>query len=569
MSALAALAVLAIAPSLGAGIAEDLYGHRLLFDAAGRPVVAIGMMQGAARVVVQSPQGLVVTVVTAGGGGGRGEPEETRVEVAAGAPLVIERVVGAPGRVRELLVIETLEADDRSRKRDVVAHWKGQGVHASLLEVGGVYGVKGTVVDNRASLVTAPATQRALLDKLGARPVSLEWLDGLPSGTLRVCQESGGATGCAAPAAGASARISAKNGGALTVRDVEHGIGYADHGFADRVLRGELVVLFDKRGQLAVVNLVDEDAVVAGVLPSEMFATAPMEALKAQAVTARGELFSKIGRRHFADPHLVCSEQHCQVYKGMSAEHPRATSAAQDTRGELAFVDSRVIPSVYSACCGGHTEAADAVWDQPPHTALAGRVDAPFADPASRPWLAPGVEGSALFAGQNHGAAPIDLRRDDAVRSLLALPREGAFCGRSTFNQKGDAWRWERRFSRVELDAAFADLGVGEVKRIAVEDRGPGGRLRALLIEGSRRTARVLRELPVRKKLGNLRSGLFVIDEERDAQGALTGVVLRGAGFGHGSGMCQQGAIGMAEAGHDYRAILRHYYAGCEVKRVF
>ena len=105
--------------------------------------------------------------------------------------------------------------------------------------------------------------------------------------------------------------------------------------------------------------------------------------------------------------------------------------------------------------------------------------------------------------------------------------------------------------------------------RVFVEDRGPGGRLRALVVEGSKKTARVLRELPVRKKLGNLRSGLFVIDEERDAKGALVAVTLKGAGFGHGSGMCQQGAIGMAEAGHDYRAILQHYYAGSEVKRVF
>jgi SpoIID/LytB domain protein len=79
----------------------------------------------------------------------------------------------------------------------------------------------------------------------------------------------------------------------------------------------------------------------------------------------------------------------------------------------------------------------------------------------------------------------------------------------------------------------------------------------------------VLRELPVRKRLKNLRSGLFVVDEERDEQGRLVAVVLRGAGFGHGAGMCQQGAIGMAEAGAGYADILRHYYAGAEVKKVF
>jgi stage II sporulation protein D len=215
------------------------------------------------------------------------------------------------------------------------------------------------------------------------------------------------------------------------------------------------------------------------------------------------------------------------------------------------------------------TEAADVVWDRPPHSTLAGRADAPFADPSSRPWLEPTLESSAVFVGAPKTEVPLDLRTDDAVRTLLAVPRDATFCGRSSFNQKGDVYRWERRFSRVDLDNIFADLGVGEVTKLVVEERGPGGRLRALRVEGKKGSGRVLRELPVRKKLGNLRSGLFVIEEDREPTGRLVAVTLKGAGFGHGSGMCQQGAIGMAEAGHDYKQILRHYYAGAEVRRVF
>lgn len=556
---IAALVLVALAAP--AGIVEDLYSHRLLFDGKGQPVVPVGMMQGQSRVTLEAEGGLVVVVPDAKGG-------EARFEVPPRTPLVVEKgePTGKAAGVEELWVLETLEAEDRGRKRDVAQAWRARGVSVEILDVGGVYGVKGTVVDNRAALVVTPAGDRALfekLERLGARPASIERLRHLPTGEVRV-----------GAARGAAARVTGADGGPILVRAVEHSIGYAEHGFADRSLRGEVVVVPDKKGSLAVVNLVDEDALVAGVLPSEMFATAPLEALKAQAVTARGELFAKIGRRHFADPHLVCSEQHCQVYKGVSAEHPHATRAAEETRGELAFVDGRLVDSVYSACCGGHTEAADVVWDRPPQSALAGRADAPFADPSSRPWLRAEVEGSAFAARAAHAApgaaaVPLDLRSDDAVRGFLALPRESAFCGRSSFNQKGDAWRWQRRFSRAELDAAFADLGVGEVRSLRVEERGPGGRLRALVVEGARKTARVLRELPVRRRLGNLRSGLFVVDEERDAGGRLVGVTLVGAGFGHGAGMCQQGAIGMAEAGFDYRQILRHYYAGAEVRRVF
>ena len=161
------------------------------------------------------------------------------------------------------------------------------------------------------------------------------------------------------------------------------------------------------------------------------------------------------------------------------------------------------------------------------------------------------------------------LSTEADVRTFLEQPREIAWCGRSSLNQKGSAWRWEKRFDKAQLDQAFADLGVGDVVRISIEERGPGGRLRALQVEGLKGKAQVLRELPVRKRLGNLRSGLFVIDEERDEGGGLVAVTLKGAGFGHGSGMCQQGAIGMAEAGATYKDILRHYYNGAVVKRVF
>ena len=163
---------------------------------------------------------------------------------------------------------------------------------------------------------------------------------------------------------------------------------------------------------------------------------------------------------------------------------------------------------------------------------------------------------------------PLDLRREPDVKRFLDQDRALTFCGRSSFNQKGDHYRWTKRFTLEDLNARFSDLGVGTIKRLRVEGRGPGGRLRTLVVEGTGGSARVDRELPVRRRLG-LKSGLFVIEEIRDSTGALKEMEFRGAGFGHGAGMCQQGAIGMAEAGYSYREILRHYYGGAEVRRVF
>src|SRR5207253_2937036 len=84
--------------------------------------------------------------------------------------------------------------------------------------------------------------------------------------------------------------------------------------------------------QLAVVNAVPEDKLLAGLVPAEMAASSPPEALKAQAVAARNELLAKIGTRHLTDPYRLCSAQHCQVYAGAGREDPRATAAVTATR---------------------------------------------------------------------------------------------------------------------------------------------------------------------------------------------------------------------------------------------
>ena len=68
---------------------------------------------------------------------------------------------------------------------------------------------------------------------------------------------------------------------------------------------------------------------------------------------------------------------------------------------------------------------------------------------------------------------------------------------------------------------------------------------------------------------GGLKTSLFSLQIIRDSSSEPLLFIFAGAGWGHGVGMCQNGAIGMAEHGYDYREILRHYYNGAEVKKVF
>ena len=101
------------------------------------------------------------------------------------------------------------------------------------------------------------------------------------------------------------------------------------------------------------------------------------------------------------------------------------------------------------------------------------------------------------------------------------------------------------------------------MRGLAVTARGVSGRARSLTVEGGTRQAVIDGELRIRRLLGNLPSAMFVVDRDGD------GLLLRGGGWGHGAGMCQWGAVGRAEAGQDYRQILRAYYSGAEVARIY
>lgn len=557
--AVIALSLSLASSAVSAMTVDELYSNRLFFDGEGRPLVTVRLMERQRQISLSVPAGARLAI-----------DEQALKPLSPGAKVVVERQRGTAAKVRPRWILETLEGKDRLKeRRAALKRWKSRGVAVSTVNVGGTYGVKGTVVDNRAILVVSTAKPSGKkLAEWGVRPVEVAFLEKTPAALSRVVVDG------VVHADGASVvRVVAPPKGVLTVLDVEHSVGFASHGRQTRTYRGEVLIAPDRAGQLAAINLIPESTLISGVVPSETFASAPLEALKAQAVTARGELFAKIGRKFFADPYVTCASQSCQVYKGANAETERTNLAATTTEGELLFFDGELVASVYSACCGGHTEPADVVWGTPPKSALVGRADIPHADPASRAWRHPVARASLFAEASGHPEMtlpiPVDLREEQAVRAFLAADRSLTFCGRSSFNQKGNSYRWTKRMTADELTAKFADLGVGRVEKLTVVGRGPGGRLRSLEVRGARKTVRIDRELPVRRRLAPLKSGLFVVDEERDPSGALLAVTLSGAGFGHGAGMCQQGAIGMAEAGYDYRQILRHYYGGAVVRKVF
>ena len=150
----------------------------------------------------------------------------------------------------------------------------------------------------------------------------------------------------------------------------------------------------------------------------------------------------------------------------------------------------------------------------------------------------------------------------------MELSSPPSYCARASL-ARPDRVRWTKHLDRSELDVIGVQLGVGALTEIEVLGRGSGGRVTGVEVRGTEGTKRVLREYPVRKLFSNLRSGAFVLDVTRDAAGGIEALDFTGAGWGHGVGMCQLGAIGRAEAGHSAAQILSHYYSGATLVRLY
>jgi stage II sporulation protein D len=126
---------------------------------------------------------------------------------------------------------------------------------------------------------------------------------------------------------------------------------------------------------------------------------------------------------------------------------------------------------------------------------------------------------------------------------------------------------WQVHKTRQDLDAAFRPLNIGAFEEMRVVDRGPSERPVMTEIIGTN-DRRVVRALRLRTLLG-LRDSLFSFDIERNAQGEVLGIMFYGRGWGHGVGMCQVGAYGMALDGASYEEILKKYYKGIDVKKLW
>ena len=310
--------------------------------------------------------------------------------------------------------------------------------------------------------------------------------------------------------------------------------------------RGTAEVMRNAAGTLAGINELPMEEYLYGVVPRELGpATYPeAEAQKAQAVAARTYAHANLGKRWNEGFDLGATVSD-QVYGGVAAEHSVSTAAVNATAGIVATYGGAMINALFYATSGGRTSNSEDVFTA--------------AEPYLRSvWDAP--------AGQ-------ELPSTSALLADLRTPAwTGAYGGFHSYH------RWSYQWTMAQMSCVigdFANQPVGKVTAINVVGRAASGRVTQIEYVTEAGTFTDSKGA-IRSSLAYigssgvptlLPSNLFVVERVTDASGNLTGYAVYGGGNGHGAGMAQTGAVGMARAGHTYTQILQKYYTGIQLEQ--
>ena len=275
-----------------------------------------------------------------------------------------------------------------------------------------------------------------------------------------------------------------------------------------RPYRGVVEIREDK-GALIIINELGLEDYIAGIINNEISSKWPIEAIKAQSVIARTYAIYQMEARKDNVFHMTGTYMD-QVYTGAAVEDRASFRGVKKTLGEVLVYKGQPALTLYHSNAGGVTEFARNVWG------------------ADEPYL----------------------------RSVKSRHDKGA-----------PNYQWELALSKVSLGEKLRAAGyeIGVPQKVKIRKHTKTGRVVGLEVKDKDGRSITIKGEDLRKALGyaTLRSTLFKVSRSR------RGFVFKGRGSGHGVGLSQWGAKGMAEAGDSYKKILRHYYAGTSLKKIY
>lgn len=321
-----------------------------------------------------------------------------------------------------------------------------------------------------------------------------------------------------------------------------------------------------KNNQFNVINVVDLESYLRGVVPNEMPVKFGHEALKAQSVLARNYVLKpKEKRYHNFD---VCDSVACQVYYGANTEKPESDIAIQETENIVALYDGELILALYSSTSGGYTENYENAFST---------------DSATGYRLFPGIP-LPYMKGVPDNPKTCSLENEEAMRKFYTSTPD-------TFDNQSPYFRWTKEWTVEELETVLkktlktqANTGfvkprfpnyddMGHLKEINITKRGVSGKAMTVEIITDKFVYRVQKELPIRRVFQKNNISLpsanvfFEIKDEKidKTQDTIKKVYAHGGGFGHGVGMSQWGAGEMGKQGYSYDEIIKHYFQNVSV----
>lgn len=320
---------------------------------------------------------------------------------------------------------------------------------------------------------------------------------------------------------------------------------------------GAFELVKNNNGTFNLVNMIEVEDYLKGVVPNEMPVSFGLEALKAQSVAARNYVLSP--RTKASANYDVVDSVASQVYYGANTEKPLSNQAVEETEGIVAIYNWDLILAQYSSTAGGYTESYSNA----------------FSDPKTKEF--PSSEKPYLKAKPDIiGQTPLN-KEDDAAKYYKSRP--------DAYDIRSPYYRWEKEWNADELKkvlqsnlVAQSSTGfvhpafkkgdiLGDIQEIKVIRRGDSGKIIEMEIVTRSGNYKVYKELVIRRLMTKdgkaLPSANVVFDNIKDENGNLISIHAYGGGFGHGVGMSQYGAGFMGSEMHiPYDKILQHYYTG-------
>ena len=264
---------------------------------------------------------------------------------------------------------------------------------------------------------------------------------------------------------------------------------------------GVFEILPSKNG-VNIIEILDFENYLLGVLPYEMSYSWPIEALKAQAVAARTYTLKSIEDKKLGDFDLY-SDIRSQMYKGSFKVYDSVKQAVEETKGQVLTYKGQKFYTYYHANCGGHT------------------------DPV--PWL------------------------KDPIK-----PLSGNSCG---YCKNAKTYTWKATLNKDTVQKFLEKNKIaGTFKKMKIGKKFPSGRAKTLIIITNKAKQEV--------SCNDFRIGVGSTVMKSCFLTSISGLKLEGRGYGHGGGMCQEGAKGMALDGKKYKDILKRYYPGSDIKKI-